>query len=175
MRVADPIDLGGIGKGLALRWTAARLERAGAGDFLVEAGGDLVARGNDPDGTPWQVGIEDPTGGEDPAVIAVSGLAVATSSVRVNRWVMDGRVVHHLLDPRTGEPANDGLLAVTVAAADPAWAEVWSKALYLAGRPAIANEARSRGIAAWWITDDGALEMTPAARVLTIWVASEAD
>jgi thiamine biosynthesis lipoprotein len=175
MRVADPIDLGGIGKGLALRWTAARLERAGAGDFLVEAGGDLVARGDDPDGTPWQVGIEDPTGGEDPAVIAVSGLAVATSSVRVNRWVMDGRVVHHLLDPRTGEPANDGLLAVTVAAADPAWAEVWSKALYLAGRPAIANEARSRGIAAWWITDDGAVEMTPAARALTIWVAGEAD
>ena len=88
---------------------------------------------------------------------------------------MDGRVVHHLLDPRTGEPANDGLLAVTVAGADPAWAEVWSKALYLAGRPVIAGEARSRGIAAWWITDDGALEMTPAARALTIWVASEAD
>ena len=95
--------------------------------------------------------------------------------IRVNRWWRDGRVVHHLLDPRTGEPANDGLLAVTVAAPDPAWAEVWSKALYLAGRPTIANEARSRGIAAWWITDDGALEMTPAARALTIWVAGEAD
>ena len=175
MRVAHPIDLGGIGKGLALRWAAARLERAGARDFLVEAGGDLVARGKDPDGKPWQVGIEDPAGGEDLAVIAVSDLAVATSSIRVNRWWRDGRVVHHLLDPRTGEPANDGLLAVTVAAPDPAWAEVWSKALYLAGRPTIANEARSRGIAAWWITDDGALEMTPAARALTIWVASEAD
>jgi thiamine biosynthesis lipoprotein len=175
MAVAHPIDLGGIGKGLALRWAAARLERAGARDFLVEAGGDLVARGNDPDHDRWQVGIEDPAGGEDLAVVAVSDLAVATSSIRVNRWWRDGRVVHHLLDPRTGEPANDGLLAVTVAAPDPAWAEVWSKALYLAGRPTIANEARSRGIAAWWVTDEGALEMTPAARALTIWVASEAD
>ncbi len=173
--IARPIDLGGIGKGLALRWATARLEQAGARDFLVEAGGDLVARGKDPDGKTWQVGIEDPAGAEDLAVIAVSGLAVATSSIRVNRWWRDGRVVHHLLDPRTGEPANDGLLAVTVAAPDPAWAEVWSKAFYLAGRPAIAIEARSRGIAAWWITDDGALEMTSAARALTIWVASEAD
>ena len=173
--VARPIDLGGIGKGLALRWATARLEQAGARDFLVEAGGDLAARGRDPDGERWQVGIEDPAGGEDLAVIAASDLAVATSSIRVNRWCFDGRVVHHLLDPRTGEPANEGLLAVTVAAPDPAWAEVWSKALYLAGRPAIANEARSRGMAAWWIIDDGALEMTPAARALTIWVASEAD
>ena len=175
MSVAHPIDLGGIGKGLALRWSAARLERAGARDFLVEAGGDLVARGNDADSSRWQVGIEDPAGGEDLAVIAVSDLAVATSSVRVNRWTMDGRVVHHLLDPRTGDPANDGLVAVTVAAADPAWAEVWSKVLYLAGRSAIAHEARSRGMAAWWVTEDGAFEMTPSARALTIWVAAEAD
>lgn len=175
MSVARPIDLGGIGKGLALRWAAARLERAGARDFLVEAGGDLVARGNDLDGSPWQVGIEDPAGGEDLAVMAVSDLAVATSSIRFNRWMMDGQVVHHLLDPRTGEPANDGLVAVSVAAEDPAWAEVWSKALYLAGRPAIGNEARSRGMAAWWITEEGAIEMTPAARALTIWVATEAD
>ena len=155
LTVAHPIDLGGIGKGLALRWASARLERAGARDFLVEAGGDLVARGRDPDGGHWQVGIEDPAGGEDLAVIAVSDLAVATSSIRVNRWVTNGRVVHHLLDPVTGEPADDGLVAVTVAAADPAWAEVWSKVLYLAGRGAIADEARSRGLAAWWVATTG--------------------
>ena len=82
MRIAHPIDLGGIGKGLALRWAADRLGRADTRDFLVEAGGDLVARGNDPDGKPWQIGIEDPAGDEDLAVIAVSDLAVATSSDR---------------------------------------------------------------------------------------------
>ena len=53
--------------------------------------------------------------------------------------------VHHLLDPRTGEPADGGLLAVTVAGPDPAWAEVWSKALFLGGREAIAREARALG------------------------------
>ena len=169
----DPIDLGGIGKGLTLRWAADRLERAGAADFLLEAGGDIVARGYDPDGDRWQIGIEDPAGGEDLAVVTVCDQAIATSSIRVNRWVANGRTVHHLLDPRTGEPADTGLIAVTVCGPDPAWAEVWSKVLFIGGRDAIATEARARGLATWWVTDDGGFEMTPAARAMTIWVATE--
>ena len=172
--LARPVDLGGIGKGLALRWATGRLSHAGARAFLLEAGGDLVTRGPDPDGGPWPVGIEDPAGGEDLAVIAVSNLAVATSSIMVNRWLVDGRVAHHLVDPGTGEPANGGLVAVTVAGPDPAWAEVWSKVLFLGGRDAIRAEARGRGLAAWWVRDDGALEMTAAARAVTIWVGAEA-
>jgi len=168
--VEDPIDLGGIGKGLALRWAADRVIGAGVGRFLLEAGGDLVARGRSPEGGPWLVGIEDPAGDPDPlAVIVVEDGAVATSSVRVHAWVVDGRPVHHLLDPATGAPAEPGLLAVTVAGRDPAWAEVWSKSLFLAGRNDIAGEARRRGLAAWWVTTDGSLEMTPAARVRTAW------
>ena len=173
--IARPIDLGGIGKGLTLRWAAARLVDGGTSDLLLEAGGDLVALGRSPDGGPWQVAVEDPAGGDGPlAVIGVTGLAVATSSTRVHRWVVDGRSVHHLLDPRTGEPVDAGLAAVTVAGPDPAWAEVWSKVLFLGGSAGIADEARSRGLAAWWVDDHGALEMTPAARALTGWVAAEA-
>ena len=169
-----PVDLGGIGKGLALRWAAAGLVADGLTDFLLEAGGDLVASGTTVEGEAWYVGIEDPAGGDDLAVIDATGSAVATSSIRVNRWVNDGRTVHHLIDPRTHEPADSGLLAVTVALGDPAWAEVWSKVLFLGGRDAIAAEARARGLAAWWVTHDGTLEMTPAARALTVWVAAEA-
>jgi thiamine biosynthesis lipoprotein len=147
----------------------------GAG-LLIEAGGDVLAAGAPPaDG--WLVGIEDPVAGSDPdaepvAVAALTSGAVATSSVRVRHWTApDGTHVHHLLDPRTGEPARTGLLAVSVAAADPAWAEVWTKALFLAGRSAIADEARGRDLAAWWVTDDGRLGMTPAARERSTWVA----
>jgi thiamine biosynthesis lipoprotein len=173
--VAVPVDLGGIGKGLTLRWAAGLLDGLGATDYLLDAGGDLVARGQSPEGRAWQLGIEDPEGSPDPlAVIAVSGMAVATSSIRVNRWVVDGRPVHHLLDPRTGEPAEGGLASVTVAGTDPAWSEVWSKVLFLCGQDGIASEARSRGSAGWWIGLDGTLEMTAAARALTIWVAAEA-
>jgi len=170
-----PVDLGGIGKGLALRWAAARLDRHRIGSFLLEAGGDLVARGPGTDAGGWRVGIEDPAGGEAPlVVIAVEDLAVTTSSVGVNSWIVDGRPVHHLLDPTTGQPGGDGLLAVTVAGRDPAWTEVWSKSLFLAGRSGIAELARARGLSAWWIGADGSLEMTPAARVRTVWVAAEA-
>ena len=115
---------------------AAELPRAaGIADFLLEAGGDLVARGCDPDGDPWHVGIEDPGGGDDLAVIALVRLRRSrprrSGSIS---WIVDGRTVHHLIDPRTREPADTGLLAVTVALADPAWAEVWSKVLFVGGR-----------------------------------------
>jgi len=174
--LARPVDLGGIGKGLALRWAAAELERAGVTRFLLEAGGDLVTRGMDRSDGPWLIGLEDPKEDRDHlAVIAVADQAVATSSVSVHRWAIKGRAVHHLLDPRTGEPATGGLLSVTVAGPDPAWAEVWSKVLFIAGLADIAQEARSRGLAAWWVADDGTLEMTADARRGTVWVASEDD
>jgi thiamine biosynthesis lipoprotein len=225
--VETPVDLGGIGKGLALRWAGHLLERtlaavaggappagaarAGAATenprearpgFLLEAGGDLVGRGGAPGGGPWLIGIDDPRAGtattEPLAVIAVADGAAATSSVAVHRWriALDGngspsssagrsagasagrsvgsspdREIHHLIDPRTGEPGGSGLLAVTVVGPDPAWAEVWSKTLFLAGRSGIADAARSRGLAAWWVDETGALAMTPAARRLTAWEA----
>lgn len=189
LALPDPVDLGGIGKGLALRWAATAIDRALAesagpalrpgGDdgtsYLLDAGGDIVLSGAPANGEPWHVGIEDPRGGTAPiATIKGSGrLGVATSSTRRLRWEHRGEVVHHLIDPRTGAPAAGGLLAVTVAGPDPAWAEVWSKALFVEGRTGIAALARRRGLAAWWVTTDGPLEMTAAARQLTVWVAAE--
>jgi thiamine biosynthesis lipoprotein len=181
----EPVDLGGIGKGLALRWAADAVEQsvAAATDehsatrgFLIDAGGDVVVRGRSGPDEPWFVGIEDPAGAPSPiAVVRLAGAeAIATSSTRIHRRTLaDGRLVHHLVDPRTHEPAESGLLAVTVAGSDPAWAEVWSKALFVEGRRGIAELARRRGLAAWWAADDGAFEMTAAARTRTAWVAAE--
>ncbi len=176
VRLPAPVDLGGIGKGLALRWAARRVEEALPGfGFLLDAGGDLVGRPPAGDGPTWRIGIEDPRlppGEEGPplAVAELSRGAVATSSVRRNRWRSgDGRDVHHLIDPRTNEPAPTDLFAVTVAHADPAWAEVWAKALFIEGLATIGPDARARGLAAWWVEADGTLAMTPAARERTIW------
>lgn len=180
-----PVDLGGIGKGLALRWAAHEIRRAIgpvpgplAWGFLLEAGGDIVVDGfaaAPPD--PWLVGIEDRSGaGPPPAVAALHGqMAIATSSVRLGRRVAaDGRALHHLIDPATGQPGGAGLAAVSVAGPDPAWAEVWSKALFLEGANRIAAAARRRGLAAWWVTEEGGIEMTAGGRQRTAWVATEA-
>jgi thiamine biosynthesis lipoprotein len=104
------------------------------------------------------------------------GWAVATSSTRIARRLDDaGTMVHHLIDPRTREPGGGGLVAVTVAFPDPAWAEVWTKDLFLEGPSGIGARARGRGLAAWWVGADGSLSMTPAARQLTVWVRSEVE
>ncbi len=171
-----PLDSGGIGKGLALRWAMSRAAAAGPRlALLLDAGGDVVAGGRRREGG-WRIGIEDPAdpAGEPVAVATIDRGAIATSSVGVRHWkAPDGRHVHHLVDPRTGEPARTGLISVTVAGPDPAWAEVWTKALFLTGRAGIGDEARARGLAAWWVDETGRLGMTPAARVQSEWVAEE--
>ncbi len=166
-----PVDLGGIGKGLAVRWAAEAL-RSVSDDHLVEAGGDCTCRGRAPDGGPWRVGVEDPTGGAAPvAVLELTDVSCATSSVRLRRWRAGNRVVHHLIDPRTGLPGGPGLTAVTVVAPDPAEAEVWSKALFLSGRAAIGEEAARRELAALWVTTDGVAACSrPMSRYL-VWQA----
>jgi thiamine biosynthesis lipoprotein len=167
-----PVDLGGIAKGLAVRWAATRLTSL-PGGFVVEAGGDLWCSGLAVDGGLWRVGVEDPAGSEGPvAVLAVSNRAVATSSVRVRRWEQAGAEVHHLVDPRTGRPGGAGLQAVTVVGADPAAAEVWSKTLFLAGAADIARLARERDVAALWIDDAGTTRTSPEMAQHVLWSAS---
>jgi thiamine biosynthesis lipoprotein len=167
----DPVDLGGIGKGLAVRWAAEVLASAGPA-FLVEAGGDLYAAGAGPEGVGWRVGIEDPRDGPDPvAVLRLEDLGCATSSIRVRHWRVGDREVHHIIDPRTREPADSGLLSVTVVGPDTARAEVWSKALFLTGRGRVRQLADEQGIAALLVDNDGVIGVSRAMRTHLIWQA----
>lgn len=167
------VDLGGIGKGLAVRWAAERLTGVGSAS-LVEAGGDLFAAGPGPDGDGWRVAVEDPAGGAEPvAVLRLVDAACATSSIRIRKWTVGGRTVHHLIDPRTGEAGGGELLAVTVVGADPAWAEVWSKALFLTGRGGLRQLADERGLAALWVDGDGTVGTSRAAKPYLLWQAAQ--
>ena len=180
----DPIDLGGIGKGYAVRLgieTLAGLGRAA----LVEAGGDLATYGDGParaagEARGWRASVEDPRrAGTDAsnapiAVLNVTDAAVATSSIKVRRWRAGDRDVHHLIDPRTGEPAASGLLSVTVIDHDPAWAEVWTKAAFLQGAHGIAAFAEDTGLAAIWVDGNGALGSSESIRGRILWEAPDA-
>jgi len=169
---ADPVDLGGIGKGLAVRWASAALAGA-APSHLVEAGGDFYCAGSGPDGEPWRLGVEDPgSAGAHVAILAVRDRGVATSSIRLRRWSASGRPAHHLIDPSTGLPGGEGLTSVTVVGRDPARAEVWSKALFVAGRAHLAAIAARRSIPALWVRDDGSVAMSDAMRPYLAWEKS---
>jgi thiamine biosynthesis lipoprotein len=124
------LDLGGIGKGYTVDRAAAIL--SAAGPALVDAGGDIAARGR-PDALGWRVGVEHLT-------LALEDLAVATSGRDRRRWVRDGEERHHLIDPATGRPAQTDLLRVSVVAETAVEAEVLAKSLFLAGEQAALAE-----------------------------------
>ena len=168
LRIGDvPVDLGGIGKGYAVRRGIDLLAGAGRG-ALVEAGGDLATYGIGPsraggDARIWRASVEDPRGGSEPiAVIDVTDAAAATSSVRLRRWKASGTDVHHLIDPATGKPSTSELLAVTVVGSDPAWAEVWTKVGFLQGAQTIGTFMERAGLAALWIDATGRMHWSSA-------------
>lgn len=128
------LDLGGIAKGWTVDQAARLLAGLGFRSFAVDAGGDLYAAGRQADGAPWLVGVEDPRAPErDLLVLQIEDCAVATSSICRRRWMLHGKAYHHLIDPRTGEPARSGVLSATVLAPMVARAEVLAKAALLLG------------------------------------------
>jgi thiamine biosynthesis lipoprotein len=164
-----PIDLGGIGKG----WTvdaAARLLADHAPEFLVNAGGDLAVRGGGPAGDGWTVAVEDPS--DLTLTIAVLRLdegSCATSSTGRRKWRSGSQMRHHLIDPRTGQPARRGLQSVTVIAPTTTKAETWSKSLLIAGADAIEPLAELRHLAAYWVLDDNRTFASSAMRPYVVW------
>jgi len=164
-----PIDLGGIAKSLAVRW-ASDVLAGHRGDFLLDAGGDCYCRGTGPLDDGWRVGVEDPFGSGVPlAVLALRDKGCATSSIKLRRWRADGRAAHHLIDPGTGRPGGDGLMAVTVVDDDPSRAEVATKFLFLGGADTIAAAAHSSGIAALWVTSEGQVRTSASLDPFICW------
>ncbi len=129
------LDLGGSAKGWAALQAAQRLGQAGPA--LVEAAGDIAISGRMADGAPWPVDVADPLDVEDCLVqLALEGGGVATSGIDRRRWRKDGQWKHHIIDPRSGEPARTDLLSVTVVAPDVCRAEAAAKTALILGSQA---------------------------------------
>jgi thiamine biosynthesis lipoprotein len=121
----------------------------------VNLGGDLRALGDAPPPVGWVVEVEDPLATGRTGFLALASGAVATSTRLRRSWIRNGVARHHLIDPRTGCPAESGLASVTVVA-DEAWrAEVLAKAAFVAGRPAAARLIAEAGATGLLVTDDG--------------------
>jgi thiamine biosynthesis lipoprotein len=128
------IDLGGMAKGWIVE-KASNLLRSYSSTCAVSAGGDIVFVGNPLSGSKWEVELEDPRNPDQTtAVLFVGQCAVVTSSITKRTWSQNGQIRHHLIDPRTGEPAKTDWLSVTVISSEITEAEAFAKALLIGGR-----------------------------------------
>lgn len=118
LRVGSAVDLGGIAKG----WMADRLAERLGNNALVNLCGDLFARGGGPTGEGWPVGFGDKT-------LLLRDLGAATSGTTKRAWAGG----HHLIDPRTGRPAQSDLSEVSVLASSATDAEIFAKVAFLLG------------------------------------------
>jgi thiamine biosynthesis lipoprotein len=127
------VHLGGIGKGFAVDRAVAMLRAAGLRDFLVQAGGDMYAGGANGE-VAWRLGIQDPRGpgGEPFAVLDLTDATFSTSGDYERFFEQDGVRYHHIIDPRTGQPAR-GTRSVTVVTATATQAEGLSKGVFILG------------------------------------------
>ncbi len=152
------IDLGGIAKGYAVDRVVHMLRERGHTDFLVDAGGDIFVSGrNSEDGYPfWAIDIADPTKGAEPlALLTLRDEAITTSGTDRRRWMVDGKMRHHLIDPRTGKSAATDLLSATVVETSTIRAEVFAKTLCILGRERALSFAEEHRIPAYLVTVDG--------------------
>jgi len=112
---------------------AEALATHGVTDALVDLSGNMVALGHPPGASAWRIGIRDPRDRMPHfARLPLSGGAIATSGRYEQFVAAGGRTYGHILDPRTGVPA-EGLIAVTVLARDAMTADAWGTALFVLG------------------------------------------
>jgi thiamine biosynthesis lipoprotein len=155
------LDLGGIGKGYAADLVSQELIDFGARGALVNLGGDLRARGSAPEPHGWVVAIDDPMETGVTGVLVLRAGAIATSTRLRRVWQRDGRALHHLIDPRTGQPVDSGLASVTVVAPEAWQAEILAKAAFIAGSAAPEVIAAAPGATGLLVHDDGVVEELP--------------
>ncbi|MGO9957090.1 MAG: FAD:protein FMN transferase [Solirubrobacteraceae bacterium] len=150
------LDLGATAKALASDRAARAAHEAGGQGVLVSLGGDIATAGPAPDGG-WVVHVTDDhrSGPEAPGqTIRIHSGGLATSSVTVRRWCHEGRVKHHILDPRDGSPVSPIWRTVSVAAASCADANIASTAAIVLGERA-ATWLTERGLPARLVALDG--------------------
>jgi thiamine biosynthesis lipoprotein len=138
LRPGAAIDLGGIAKG----WLADRLAADLGLNALVNLCGDLSARGGGETGDGWPVGL----GGD---TVLLLDMGAATSGTRKRSW---GANLHHLIDPRTGQPARTDLAEVSVIARTAADAEIMAKTALLLGSAQAPEFLASHDALGWWLS-----------------------
>lgn len=129
------IDLGGIAKG----YTSARImdiyRECGIKSGLVNLGGNVQALGTKTDGSKWRVAVQNPQDTDQYiGVLSIQDKAVITSGGYERYFEQDGKTYHHIIDPKTGYPAENGLISVSIVTADGTLADGLSTSVFIMGK-----------------------------------------
>lgn len=163
VEILDPLtslDVGAVAKGFAAETACRRAEAAGYTGFLLSAGGNVCTVGTKPDGSLWKVGLEDPAGQSEIALLQLADCSAVTSGGSKRCYTVNGSVYHHLIDPDSTYPA-DLYESVTVVCRDSALADALSTALFFLSQESGIGLAARYSAEVFWLYPDGHTAYTP--------------
>lgn len=159
-KVGMKLDLGAVAKGYATEKAIKVLEKYGINKALIDAGGNIRVLGTNARNTPWRIGIKDPRQADTiVAVVALEDAAAVTSGDYYRYFEVDGKRYHHILDPRSGYPANANR-SVTVISRDAGLADVLSTALFVMNGEEAVNLAEKIGVDLFLVSAEGRITHT---------------
>lgn len=129
------LDLGAIAKGYAADEIVTILKKHNIKRAIIDLGGNIFALGKKERAKPWKIGIRDPEveSGKPVLSVTIENKSVVTSGIYQRNFIEDGKIYHHILDPKTGFPAENELLAVTIISSSSIQADALSTSAFLLG------------------------------------------
>lgn len=166
--LSDPlaqIDLGGIAKGAIADEMAEFLQEQGVTSAIINLGGNIYGIGKNVNGAPFSIGIQKPFSSELIGTIQVENSSVVTSGTYERYFKKDGILYHHILDPKTGYPADNGLDSVTILSEKSVDGDALSTACFVLGEEKGAALIESlAGMEAVFVRKDGSVFLTSGAK-----------
>ena len=170
------LDLGAVGKGIAADEVMKLLDEKKVPGAIISIGGTIAVYGDKGKDDKWYVGIQDPRDKEGNVfgVLEVSGGSVVSTSGDYEKYFeADGKRYHHIFDPKTGYPADNGLISVTICSDDGFLSDAMSTACFVMGLDEGMKYAKKKGVDAIFVTSDKKVYVTKSVKKRFVLKADE--
>ena len=155
-------DVGAIAKGYIADRLKDFLVKKGVNSAIINLGGNVLCIGSKPNGTPFKIGIQKPFAdrNETEAVMDITGKSVVSSGIYERCFKQGGKLYHHILNPQTGYPYENGLISVTIISDQSVDGDALSTTCFALGLEDGLKFAEKKGVQAVFITEDYELHYT---------------
>ena len=156
------IDLGAVAKGYACDLLTEFLTENGVSSAILSLGGNIQAIGSKPDGSAWNISVQHPEAGDSLGILSLTDTSIVTSGAYERYFTgEDGKRYGHILDPKTGKPAESGLASATIIGADSRMCDALSTAIFVMGLDKATDFWQENGgFDMLLVTDDGEIYLT---------------